>query len=337
MKLRLLVAAAFLACLFYFVGAVELLQIFRQIDPFYLTLLLLLAFVMVWASCLKWQLFIRASGNDVPILHLMKLYSVGYFFNTFTPSYVGGDLARSFHLGKYLSNQGDALIATFLERFTGLLAMSLLGVTFLLLGTRATAGLSLAILTVAAGALFLSMLCFSKTVAGFSFPLFKRLAVKLFPSKLLPKANMLIDRVDEGMRHARKNVPLLGKALLLSLFFHCLTVLNTYLAARSIGWEDPDIAGLFVVVPLVLLVSMAPITPSGLGIQEGAFLFFLQRIGSTRAQGLGVGLVLRGKIMLLGIVGGLLWLHVRSQGSKQDTDSQANCDDTDVAASKTTS
>ena len=102
----------------------------------------------------------------------MKLYTVGYFFNTFTPSYVGGDLARSFHLGKYLSNQSDALIATFLERFTGLLAMSMLGVLFLLLGAQATAGLSLAILTVACGALGLATLCFSKSVASFSFPIF---------------------------------------------------------------------------------------------------------------------------------------------------------------------
>ena len=337
MKFRFAIALLLLGCLFYFVGAVELLQIFRQIDPFYLTLLLLLAFVMVWASCLKWQLFIRASGNEVPILHLMKLYTVGYFFNTFTPSYVGGDLARSFHLGRYLSNQTDALIATFLERFTGLLAMSLLGVAFLLLGAQATAGLSLAILTVAAGAVFLSLLCFSKRVADLSFPLFKILTQRFVPVKFHQKVVVLIDRVDQGMQHARRNLPLLGKALLLSLFFHCLTVLNTYLAARSIGWQDPNVAGLFVVVPLVLLVSMAPITPSGLGIQEGAFLFFLQRIGGSHAQGLGVGLVLRAKIMLLGIVGGLLWLHVRGQGPAKENGPQANCDDADVAASKTTS
>ena len=334
MKLRLVIALLLLGCLFYFVGAVELLQIFRQIDPVYLTLLLALAVVMVWASCLKWQLFIRASGNEVPILHLMKLYTVGYFFNTFTPSYVGGDLARSFHLGRYLSNQRDALIATFLERFTGLLAMSLLGVVFLVLGSKVTAGLSIAILTVAAGALFLSALCFSKSVAEFFFPIGKQLAQRFVPQKMRAKVDMLIDRVDEGMQHARRNIPLLGKALLLSLFFHCLTVLNTYLAARSIGWQDPDVAGLFVVVPLVLLVSMAPITPAGLGIQEGAFLFLLQRIGGSHAQGLGVGLVLRAKVMLLGIVGGLLWLHVRGQGASPG---EANCDDSNVATSNSKS
>lgn len=316
MKLRLLFALLLLAGLFYYVGAVEMLRVFEQIDPFYVFLLLALAVVMVWASCLKWQLFIRESGNEVPLSHLMKLYTVGYFFNTFTPSYVGGDLARSFHLGRYLSNQSDALIATFLERFTGLLAMSLLGVTFLMIGSKVTAGLSIAILMVAAVALLLSMICFSKTVAELCFPLIKWGVGIFVPAKIRAKVLKLVDRVDEGMSYARKNPVLLVKALFLSLFFHCLTVLNTYLAARSIGWTDPDVAGLFVVVPLVLLVSMAPITPSGLGIQEGAFLFLLQRIGGTHAQGLGVGLVLRAKIMLLGVVGGLLWLHVRGEAGK---------------------
>ena len=69
--------------------------------------------------------------------------------------------------------------------------------------------------------------------------------------------------------------------------------------------------GLFIVVPLVLLVSMVPLTPAGIGIQEGAFLFFLQRIGATEAQGLGVGVVLRAKVMVIAMLGGLLWLYVR--------------------------
>ena len=313
--LRFLIAVLVLFGLFSLVGVTEMLKVFSEVDPFWLVLLLLLAPVMVWASCLKWNLFIKASGNSVPMSHLMKLYTVGYFFNTFTPSYVGGDVARSFHLGKYLSNQRDAFIATFLERFTGLLAMSLLGVIFLSLGASATSGLSIAILSVAFGAFVLGLICFSLRFANFSFGI-ARWACNYLPEKLSGKIVKLIEKVDEGMCHARNNRLLLFKALLLSLFFHCLTVLNTYLGARTVGWDNPDIAGLFVVVPLVLLVSMAPITPSGLGIQEGAFLFFLQRIGGTKAHGLGVGVVLRAKIVLLGLIGGLIWLHVRRLGSE---------------------
>jgi len=62
---------------------------------------------------------------------------------------------------------------------------------------------------------------------------------------------------------------------------------------------------------------MAPLTPSGLGLQEGAFLFLLQRIGASHAQGLGVGLVLRAKVMLVAVIGGVLWLRVRKQAPKE--------------------
>lgn len=313
--LRIVLAIVVLAGLFYFVGFAEMSEVFFRIEPLWLICFVALAVVMVWASCLKWQLFIREGGNSVPIVHLMKLYFVGYFFNTFTPSTVGGDVARSFHLGKYLANQGDALIATFLERFTGLLAMSMLGVLFLALGAPATAGLSAAILSIAALTGLLAAICFSETIACFSFSLARNFTARFVPGRLAEKCSSMIAKVDTGMRHARDNKVLLAKALLLSLFFHCLTVLNTYLGARAVGWHNPDIAGLFVVVPLVLLVSMAPITPSGLGIQEGAFLFFLQRIGGTHAQGLGVGMVLRAKVILLGLVGGLVWLHVRGQAA----------------------
>jgi len=317
MSFRLLIAVFLLVALFYFVGAPELIATLKNIQLEFVVYLLLLAVVLIWASCLKWQLFVRAGGHNVPILHLMKLYTVGYFFNVFTPSYIGGDVARSFHLGRYLENQRDAFVATFLERFTGLVAMSLLGLIFVAVGTEATAGVELAILVVGTGVLLLAVVCFSKTLCTFAFSLSKKVLRRIGRGRWPEKLIAILDKIDEGMGAARANWSLVAKALLLSLFFHVLAVFNTYVAARAVGWENPDLGGLFVVVPLVLLVSMAPITPSGLGIQEGAFLFFLERIGGTRGQGLGVGLVLRAKVMLVAVCGGLLWLSVRKQDSKR--------------------
>lgn len=322
MTLRLCLALLLLTCLLFFVDVRELVHLLRHSEPLYLALMLALTPAMVWTSCWKWRLFIPRLGHQVSMGHLMRLYMVGYFVNSFAPSYVGGDMARSVYLGRHLSSQGDAFIATFLERFTGLLAMSLLGVTFLVLGAPATAGVSAAILTVATGTFFLATVCFSETVAQICFRLGKRLTAFVAPRITRPLE--VLERIDEGLKQARQDQLLLGKALLLSLCFHCLTVLNTYFAARAIGWADPSIGGLFVIVPLVLLLSMVPLTPSGIGVQEGAFLWFLQHIGGTQAQGLGVGLILRAKIVLLGIIGGLLWLQLRNPGPGLDCDRSRN-------------
>ncbi len=277
----------------------------------YLVLLFLIGILMVWLSALKWQVFVRAAGHDAGILHLMKLYTIGYFFNTFTPSYIGGDIARSYHLGRFLNNQKDAFAATFLERFTGLLAMSVLGVLFVCLGAKVTAGVEYAIFIVAFGAVGLALIFFSRKFCQVFESIAIALMTKFLPEKFSKKAESIMTKVLAAMESARGNMPLFVKAMMLSLAFHVGTVLNTWAAARAIGWENPDPMGLFIVVPLVLLVSMVPLTPAGIGIQEGAFLFFLQRIGATEAQGLGVGVVLRAKVMVIAMLGGLLWLYVR--------------------------
>ena len=86
-----------------------------------------------------------------------------------------------------------------------------------------------------------------------------------------------------------------------------LTVYNTLLSATAVGWDSASVSGLFVVVPLVLLVSILPLTPNGVGLQEGAFLFFLERVGASRPEALAVGVVLRAKVTILGGIGGVLW------------------------------
>ena len=113
----------------------------------------------------------------------------------------------------------------------------------------------------------------------------------------------------------RGNISLFTKAILYSLLFHFLTVINTYVACLAVGWESPNFLGLFVVVPLILLVSILPITPSGVGVQEGAFVFFLKRVGAESSQGLAVALILRAKVLLLAVIGGLLFFKLKKQGN----------------------
>lgn len=296
-----------LVVIFSIVDTKELISTLVQVDLFYLLILFLLSFVLIWLSCLKWQLFVCSGGHAVSVFKLMKFYTIGYFFNTFTPSYIGGDIARSFHLGQFLENQQAAFVSTFLERFTGLLAMSFLGLFFVLTGSGATEGVEISVILVAVATSILALVCFSQRVGNFVFSLCLQILKKLKNAKLSIFFEKQVERVDLAMAKVRKDPMLFIKAMFLSLLFHVATVVNTYIAAKAVGWDDPSFSGLFVVVPLVLLVSMVPLTPSGIGIQEGAFLFFLQRIGSTRAQALSIGIVLRAKVLVVAMVGWALF------------------------------
>src|SRR5690606_31991676 len=123
-------------------------------------------------------------------------------------------------------------------------------------------------------------------------------------SSLVVRFDSLLQRLHWAFAGARRNKRLILPALGWSFIFHVCAVLNTYVAAKAIGWEDPSFSGMFVATPLALLVGVIPLTPSGLGLQEGAFVFFLERIGGERSQGVLVAFVLRIKAVLVGLLGG---------------------------------
>ena len=318
--LRLIFGGVLLIGLVAFAGADDLVASLAQLSAQYIIALILLSVVLIWASSMKWQIFVRAMGHEASVLSLMKLYTLGYFFNVFTPASIGGDVVRSYHLGAKLESQRDAAVATFLERFTGLLAMALLGVLFVLVGSEVTAGLEYAIFLVGAATTAVAVICFSTPLNQRTFAWLRTLSTRLFRNeKRRASAHRLLGKLEVGMAAARGDKLLLVKGLLWSVLFHALTVVNTYVAARAVGWDSPSMTGLFVVVPLVLLVSMVPITPNGVGIQEGAFVFLLERIGGTRAQGLGVGIVLRAKVMLIALVGWAIWLSMGRSKAGQES------------------
>lgn len=314
--IRPLLAVSILGGLFYFVGAYELISVFFNLDWFYVFVLILLSPVLIWVSCLKWQLFIREGGNEVPISHLMKLYTMGFFFSIFTPSTVGGDVARSYHLGRYLSSQSDALVATFLERLTGLLAMAFLGLMAVVFGRNEAAELVYAILGVSLLTFSFSAIFFIKPLGVLCFKIVKSI-ISLIRSDFWK--DLLIkwcERIEKSMVVIHNNYSLFFKAMLLSLLFHACTVVNTYVSALAIGWHEPNFLGMFIVVPLVLLIGIVPLTPSNFGITEGAFLFFLQRIGASKGQALAIALVIRAKVVLIAMLGGLFWLQIRKMDKR---------------------
>ncbi len=302
--LRTLFALAILVGLVYLVSPQELLVALEDLSMRDIGRLALLSIALIYVSALKWKLFIEFLKAPVSLVRLFGLYLVGYFVNLLMPSYVGGDIVRSWYIGKKVG-QHEALAATILERYTGLLAMVLLALCFMWFVDNVTVEIRIAIALVGVGLGIITVLALADRPAH----LLERFAI-------LRPVLVGMHKVQSGFRLARGNVRLLGTTLILSFLYHSLTVVNTVVAAQAVGWEHPPVWDLFVVLPIILLVGSIPATPNGLGIQEGAFYFFLHGIGATPAQALGVAVVLRAKSYVLAVLGGLVWLRMKGENPK---------------------
>lgn len=304
---RRIIALVLIGALIASVQVGELVQALTELTWPLAALLIYISVVLIYLSALKWKLFLESFGREVSLLRLNALYYVGYFVNLILPSHVGGDAVRSWYLGKSVG-QHEAFAATILERLLGLVAMLGLGLVSMWFVPSAPWQIRLAIIGMAVG-----------LALGIGVALSPRCLALV---QRIPRAGKIVghlEKVQRALRSAAADRRVLVKTLMLSLLYHSLTVVNTIAAAAAVGWFGVPIGDLFVVLPVILLIGSLPITPSGLGIQEGAFLFFLTGLGASPAQALGVGVILRIKSYVLAAIGGVVWLSVRRETPQAET------------------
>lgn len=293
--LRAIVAAGFVALVLYLVNADQLLEALLQVSLRDILLLVVISILLIGVSVIKWRAFLQHLGISASFEKLFGLYLVGYFVNIFTPSFIGGDVVRSLALGSTV-NRAHAVSATFLERYTGIVAM------------LAMAAISVCFADVVTKPIVV-LVCLAVLGCGVATGLVMAGVVQRLAQffRLPSKVCRTIDAVHEGLVLGMQDPRLLRRALILSLLFHLLTIVNTAAVAYAVGWTDIPWRGLLVVVPLILLVGAVPVSPQGLGIQEGAFVFFLHSVGATTGQALAIALVLRAKSYVLALCGAVVW------------------------------
>lgn len=266
-------------------------------------LIALLPVVLVWASCLKWRLLLDYRGVSVNILTLMRYYTVGYWFNNFFPSSVGGDAARSYLVGKRIGSQVESFASVVLERLTGLVTLVLLAVLGYI-GTPAihsdpVVWVSLLIMTAGCTAISLLVWGPDRFIPGPDSAVGRIGLVR----KILAR----VTKVRAAMVTFWQNPKVVQLAAGYSFLYHALTVLNVYVAAWALGVELSFI-GLCVVTPIILVVAALPTTPGSIGVWEWAYSILLIPIGAELEQGLAIGLVLRAQLLFASFVGGVLYV-----------------------------
>lgn len=299
--LKSLVAIFLLAAILSFIDFSVLWQTLSKITLGMFGFLMLISFALVYVSALKWKLFLKRLENDLSAFYLFKLYLLGYFTNLILPSYLGGDVVRSLYAGQGRSKH-NALAATILERYTGLGAMITLGLVFMWIPKIVTWQVKLAVFLCALGLIVLTWIALSK-----------KLLLALKRISKLDSVLKHLEKLQTAFKVFRGDTNLLLKALAYSFLFHTITVINTLACAYAVGWTDAPVLELFVVLPLILIIGALPVSPNGLGLQEGAIFFFLHMLGATPEQALGVGLILRAKSYVLALLGGIVWITHRDK------------------------
>jgi len=303
----------------------------RQIDPFWFAASLVLSGVMVSASTWKWKVLLHQQQADRPFGELFKVYLIGYYFSNLLPSNFGGDVVRSYYIGRRLGDQEKVAVTVFLERFTGLVLLLTLVILMPWLAPEPLMGHPLFWIpaVVATGLLFLATLAWcmnqpSRLPRAFLNPLLKGLSKVPKTGKFcdllfrtLEKGCSVLDGFHDKLTTAgkeiRQNPRYAWPVFFLTLLFYGFTLLNVYICFRAFGVE-PHFLVMACVVPTAMMVSMLPVGVLGnIGFLELTYIGYFTYIGLDKPEVLAMSLLLRIKMLLLGLIGLPLYLSNRGE------------------------
>lgn len=328
---KLAVSCAFFFILFSFVQGNELLAMFKRIDWLYLCLSFLLIPVMLSASCLKWRVVLGERAGHIPFLQLLRIYAIGYFFSNLLPSTVGGDVVRSYYAGRLLGSQSHAAVSIFIERFTGIMLLFFLVAAAPLLYPRLYL-IPYVWVPALAGVVLLAISCFL-FIASDPLALPRRVfaallrmlralasasgsekaqrgvgAIEHGSDRLLRKLQSVREELDRAIATFREDTLYLIQIAGLTIFFYFLTWVNVYISFRAFG-VTPDFWAVCALVPAILFAAHLPVTLLGnLGYFESVFVFYFLLIGIPGAETLAMGILLRLKMLSMGVIGYIAFL-----------------------------
>ena len=265
----------------------------QQLSGVVILVVLSMFFLQTCIAALRWWIILRHQQFGIDLMNSLRICFIGAFFNQLLPSSFGGDVARVWYLYRAGFRKGNSVVTVLSDRVYGMLtlvccaAFSFPVLIYYSIGRQALIGV------------FLLIMCaFSALCAAFCLDRLPKW-MQLWP--LIRHLGSLSQSMRAITADRRAIIPLLG----LSFLVHAVTILasSILIGAVAPGFNILLCAAL---IPVIMLVSMTPISIAGWGVREGAMVYGLGLAHVPSEAALIVSIFIGISLAAVGIVGGLM-------------------------------
>jgi uncharacterized protein (TIRG00374 family) len=289
--LKLLISLAFILWLVYKVKWQGVWDTMHHVDGRYVAGYIILVLFGMLISAKKWQVIARFKGFQRSVFGCFRAYLTGTFINNFLPGFIGGDMYRTYWLGKQREGYTLAVSTIVFDRLSGLFAAALLAISFSFMRFDAVIASSVwtfcfVLLTIA----IIGIIFWGTIWKNVSDMVLVQHIVCVLPQKI---QTFLYEVRD----YFRKDIflPSIG----LSLVFNMLGVGIANLVLFQAFGQTIPVIDFFAVIFLISIISSIPISVNNIGIKEWAYFTFFTLISVNPEVAITVAIVSRFIQMLL--------------------------------------
>jgi glycosyltransferase 2 family protein len=223
-------------------------------------------------GAIRWHALLHHASLPARPPETLRAYWIGIFSNNFLPTGFGGDAVRAWLIARSGRPLARAFTSVFVDRAVALLSLVVLGwfgIAFLPVSVPDELITPFAIVTGAGFVLGLAAIALLR----------RRGLSRFLPAVVRPWAS----EVANTLRHYGQDRGVQVEALLLSLAFQGLMVTSMWMLSQALQL-DLSPAVLAVVMPLVLIATLAPISVAGFGVREGTYVLLLGELGVSASD-----------------------------------------------------
>lgn len=286
---RLLLTLVILVLIFLRVDVRGIGDAFRSMHiPTFLFALMLLP-VNLFLQIYRWSFILHTARIPVSVKDVSKSILVGLTLGLITPGRIG-EVGRALHIRSSSTIQIAGLIL--FEKIFSLFTVLITSAISIMLWGNTIAGIVIIACTL--------FVVFHLTLIR---PVLSRL------SFLLPYGDRVAELWSKWSCFDRKKT---ASLLAITICFFLIVYLQLFVLVSS--FQTVDISSALICMPLIIAINSIPITIAGLGLREGAAVFFLSRFGVAEASALNGALLLFALDLIIpGVFGLLLILKKRRE------------------------
>jgi uncharacterized protein (TIRG00374 family) len=275
-----------------------------SVDPRLLALALMVMAVNFLLKTYRWSFILQSQRPDVTFRQLARLNFISLFLGNFLPSSISYDIVRVYYVAKRAVDPRIAISSIFADRLVGQFSIALTAV-LAFAALKSTGVLAIGPMFSFGIVVFLLLslglplaLCNVRVISALRTILDRFTGRKLF------------DSVQDFSKHLLfygQQTHLMITALGIALLNLLLAVFEYHLIAAGFSAQIP-LGFFFLFIPLVIFLSMLPVSVSGIGLVEGGLVFFFSHVGMAAETCLSLALLHRALQLVCVLPGGAVYV-----------------------------
>ncbi len=254
-------------------------------------------FLAITVASLRLKIIIAAQDIPVTLFEALSLTFIGYFFNNFLPTAIGGDVVKAYYLSKKTSDKIGSYTSVFVDRAVGLFTMIFMAFAALFFVGNKVIDQTVRYMIYAITAV---------SIVAIVFMVNRNFAKKF--SLLLT----LIRPIEEKIRKAygsvnkyRHHKMLMLNSLVISIVSQILFFTSIGILALSIGSYIPAME-ILLRMPIISAMSLLP-SINGLGLREGSTVLLFGPI-INKENAFAVSILWLLVLFITSVIGGLVYM-----------------------------